>query len=86
MTELRLAALDGNPTAEVDLDADPVAQKFAEIAYAIQQGERSIEKAIIVLKEHGRVDWEVAGTITCAEGIGLLVIASRQIERDVRDE
>lgn len=86
MSELRLAALDGEQMVEVDLGSDPVAQKLAEIAYAIQQGERSIEKAIIVIKERGRVDYEVGGTVTVAEGIGLLVMASRAMERDVRDE
>lgn len=86
MTELRLACLDGEQMVEVDLDSHPVAQKLAEIAYAIQQGERSIEKAIVVIKEKGRVDFEVAGEVTLVEGIGLMVLVSRAMERTVRGE
>lgn len=84
MSELRLAAVDGEQTQAVD--RDPVMQHLSGMAFAIQEGHLNVDKLIIVATIDGRVDWSVAGNITLAEAIGLLTMASRAIERNHRSD
>jgi hypothetical protein len=80
---IRLAAVDGERTEGVD--RDPILQQITGFAHAIQDGLK-VDKAIIVAQIDGAVDYTVAGTITLSEAIGLLTLASRAMERNVRGD
>lgn len=80
MTELRLAAVDGEPTIEVGFD--PVVAWGRALADSLERGDVVIEKAILVAMVDGAVTYTACGGVTIMEATGLLELASRRIERD----
>jgi hypothetical protein len=77
---LRLIAINGEQTAP--LDDQLIAGSFIALGEQIAVGQISIEQAILVAVIDGGVTYTPFGHVTLAEGIGLLELASRKIERD----
>lgn len=84
MTELRLAVVNGEPTMHVSLD--PIADQFIALGEAICAGKIAVEKAVIVAEVDGAITYTPVGHVTIVEGIGMLEMASRKIERDALGE
>ena len=84
MTDLRLVSIDGESTLPVDLsDVATSARAFAD---QIDAGKINVERLIVVGIVNGVVTYTAWGkTPTVLEATGLLELASRRIERDVRD-
>lgn len=80
MTELRLAAVNGQPTIPVGVD--PVVAWARALADSLEQGTVVVEKCILVAMVDGAVTYTAAGGVTIMEATGLLELASRRIERD----
>lgn len=83
MTELRLAAIDGEATIAVGLD--PIAASAHALGDAIEAGKIAVEKCILVAIVDGMVTYTAWGGVTLVEATGLLELASRRIERDMLD-
>lgn len=81
MTELRLASIDGEPT--IAIGCDPVAAWAHGLGDAIEAGNLTVEKAILVAIVDGAVTYTSVGALTVMEATGLLELCSRRIERDV---
>jgi hypothetical protein len=77
---LRLIASNGEQTAP--LDDQLMAASFIALGEQIEAGQISIGQAILVAVVDGGVTYTPFGHVTLAEGIGLLELASRKIERD----
>lgn len=80
MTDLRLATVNGAPTGS--LADELMAASFVALGESILQGKISIEQAILVAVVDGGVTYTPFGHVTLVEGVGLLELASRKIERD----
>lgn len=64
--------------------AELMASSFIALGEAILRGELNVEQAIVVAVVDGGVTYTPLGHVPLAEGIGLLELASRKIERDAR--
>jgi hypothetical protein len=85
MADLHLASIDGEQTISIGLDRDELmAASFISLGESILAGKISIEQAIIVAVVDGGVTYTPFGHVTLVEGVGLLELASRKIERDMR--
>lgn len=80
MTDLRLAAVNGEPT--IPIGADPVTAWARALAESLEEGKIVIEKCILVAIVDGAVTYAAAGGVTVMDATGLLELASRRIERD----
>lgn len=78
---LRIVASDGEPTPSPDSD-QLMAASFIALGESILQGKISVEQAVVVAVVDGGVTYTPFGHVTLVEGIGLLELASRKIERD----
>jgi hypothetical protein len=76
MTMLRLVENSHEPD-------DLMAASFIAIGESILQGKIDIEQAIVIAVADGGVTYTAFGNVKLAEGIGLLELASRKIERDL---
>lgn len=80
---LRLAAIDGEQTITVgSIGDDIMAASFLAIGESILAGKLNMEQAIVVAVIDGSVTYTPIGHVSIVEGIGLLEMASRKIERD----
>lgn len=86
MSDLRLAAVDGEQTIEVDPNDDPIIADLNCLIEEIRSGAENVQKGVVALQVDGRVWYYALGKITVVESIGLLQMASRKVERDVRGE
>lgn len=59
-----------------------MAASFIALGESILAGKLSVEQAIVVAVVDGGVTYTPMGHVTIVEGIGLLEMASRKIERD----
>lgn len=84
MTDLRLASINGEPTIGIGRD-DLMATSFIALGESILEGKLSVEQAIVVAVVDGCVTYTPLGHVTLVEGVGLLELASRKIERDMMD-
>lgn len=85
MTDLRLASINGEPIIEVGPIAtheEMIAASFIGIGESVLSGKLAIEQAIVVAVIDGMLTYTPIGSVTVVEGIGLLELASRKIERD----
>lgn len=81
VTNLRLAAVNGAPTAA--LADDLMAASFIALGESILAGKISIEQAIVVAIIDGSLTYTPFGHVTLVEGVGMMELASRKIERDM---
>jgi hypothetical protein len=80
---LRLAAVNGEAMVPVGpLADDLMAASFIALGESILAGKIKIEQAIVVAVIDGGVTYTPIGHVSIVEGIGLLELASRKIERD----
>lgn len=81
---LRLVSIDGERTIPVDLsDIADAARSFAD---QVDAGKLDIERCIVIGIVNGSVTYTAWGkTPSILEATGLLELASRKIERDVRE-
>jgi len=63
-----------------------MAAHFFALGESILQGQIDMDQAIVVAVVDGAVTYTPIGHVTLAEGIGLLELASRKIERDARSD
>jgi hypothetical protein len=80
MTDLRLIVSEGQQVAP--MDDQLMAASFIALGESILAGKLSVEQAIVVAVVDGAITYTPFGRVTIAEGIGLLELASRKIERD----
>jgi hypothetical protein len=78
---LRLISSEGEQTAP--LDDQMMAASFIALGESIMSGKISISQAIVVAVVDGCVTYTPFGHVALAEGVGLLELASRKIERDM---
>lgn len=81
MSELRLVTNGGQQL--VPTDQQLMAASFIGLGESILQGKISVEQAIVVAVIDGGVTYTPFGHVTLVEGVGLLELASRKIERDM---
>lgn len=85
MTDLRLAAVNGEPIVSIGPLAthdELMAASFITLGEAIIAGKISIEKAVLVAFVDDGLTYQPFGPVTIVEGVGMLELASRKIERD----
>jgi hypothetical protein len=81
--DLRLIVSEGQQVAP--MDDQLMASSFIALGESILSGKISIEQAIVVAVVDGAITYTPFGRVTLAEGIGILELASRKIERDMLD-
>jgi hypothetical protein len=84
MADLHLATINGEPTVSIGFDRDEMmAASFIALGESILAGKLSVEQAIVVAVVDGAVTYTAFGHVTLVEGVGLLELASRKVERDM---
>jgi hypothetical protein len=81
VSKLRLIVSDGEQL--VPDSEQLMAASFIALGEAIIAGKLAIEQALVVAVVDGGVTYTPFGHVTLVEGIGILELASRKIERDM---